>query len=209
MAFVGSTFVGARRLIAPEVVSQRRPRSRRARTVICAKKDRWFNVSAQQPIEAPAEFVYEEYANFEQMPQWTSWLESVTLEDKNEGISRWSIATQGVRFSWRAKNTEVMPGRKIAWESIDGLKNQGCAEFSPDSEKKTTMTVRLAFQLPRVISRLFASTYVKNFAEKKLASELQLLRTIVLAKYHQSLTGTQENKVAVPSTPADSELQEA
>lgn len=203
VASVGSRSYVGRKVEIHERKGGCRVTGRRERRVLM--NSHWFEASAEQEIEAPKDYVYEQYSNLEQMPQWAPWLESVTVEDEAKGISRWRIGSRGFRFSWRARNTQVIPGELIAWESIDGLKNKGAVQFSTDDNKNTVLQMSIAFKLPDWLLRIFGNSYVRNFVSEKLRSELQTFRSIMLQKRRDETVRAPAKK-SLEESPPTSEL---
>jgi uncharacterized membrane protein len=55
----------------------------------------------------------------------------------------WTAAIAGQKRSWRARITEQLPDRIIAWESIEGARNAGCVRFEQVSPDVTMVTLEL------------------------------------------------------------------
>mmetsp|Transcript_23601 Transcript_23601/g.93261 ORF Transcript_23601/g.93261 Transcript_23601/m.93261 type:complete len:213 (+) Transcript_23601:124-762(+) len=156
----------------------------------------WYDFHASQKIEAPADYVFQEYTRLEDMPNWAPWLQSVELEGGPDLISKWSIASSGLKFSWRAKITQLITGKLISWESIEGLKNRGSVSFRTLSNEECEVSIRLGFELPQWLRTVFHNQFVKNFVSDKLQSELRIFRSLLLRKKRR-LKSTERNASSI------------
>jgi uncharacterized membrane protein len=83
-------------------------------------------------INAPAEDLYARWRDFEGLPTFMYHLESV--KTTGDGRSHWvAKAPAGATVEWDAEVTEDVPGRRIAWRSIEGasVENSGSVRFEP------------------------------------------------------------------------------
>lgn len=81
-------------------------------------------------INRRPEEVYAMFKNFERLPEFMEWIESVEMID--EDLSHWVVKTPaGVTIEYNAETVEDIPGRKIAWRSMPDatVPNRGCVEF--------------------------------------------------------------------------------
>ena len=96
-------------------------------------------------------------------------------------VSQWTVAVQGLSFSWTANDTRISRPNLIEWESTSGLKNMGSVQFTQQtqnnlessSEITTEMKLRFTFITPRVISSLFRrSTKIQQYTEEILLGNM-------------------------------------
>jgi uncharacterized membrane protein len=74
--------------------------------------------------------VYAVWRNFEQLPRFMTWVESV--HDLGGGRSHWKVKTPaGVSIEYDAEIVEDVPGHRIAWRSLPGasVPNSGQVTF--------------------------------------------------------------------------------
>ncbi|MBB6098504.1 putative membrane protein [Deinobacterium chartae] len=136
--------------------------------ILCA-----LNLNAQAKAEGievrkavtvgkPAEELYAFWRRLENLPQFMSHLEEV--REQGGGRSRWVAKAPAKReVTWEAEITEDLPGRRIAWRSVEGsqVPNEGSVEFSPaPGDRGTELQVYLRYEPPAgdlgvAIARLF------------------------------------------------------
>jgi uncharacterized membrane protein len=74
--------------------------------------------------------IYAIWRNFEQLPQFMTWVESV--RDLGNGRSHWKVRTPaGASIEYDAEIVEDVPGHRIAWRSLPGatVPNSGQVTF--------------------------------------------------------------------------------
>ena len=147
-------------------------------------------------VELPfsAEIAYQAYSDLTRQPSWSSWLHSVEYKDGDDDSdsaeeSIWTMKVLGVKYSWTAVSTELIPPRVIGWKSTSGLKNFGRVEFQPISDYKTNMNLTMTFIAPRAVSAIFRrSKKLVNFVdEQMIRASLEEFRDIVLENDVQKL----------------------
>lgn len=125
---------------------------------------------------------YAVYAHLPNHRQWSSLLTEV-LSDGSE--SEWSLDALGVHLAWRAKITEEVAPARIAWESVDGIRNRGWATFTDvaaaDGGDGPACKVRLqlAFQTPWPLERVFTHGRLSIIAEQILKQDLARFADVV------------------------------
>jgi uncharacterized membrane protein len=80
-------------------------------------------------INRRPEEVYAMFKNFERLPEFMNWIESVEMIDTD--LSHWRVKTPAGVISYNAETVEDIPGRRIAWRSMPDatVPNRGCVEF--------------------------------------------------------------------------------
>jgi uncharacterized membrane protein len=92
-------------------------------------------------VEAPLRAVYNQWTQFETFPLFMKGVERVVQVD--DRTLDWTASIAGQSRTWRARITEQLPDRIIAWESIDGARNAGSVRFKKVSEDVTMVTLEL------------------------------------------------------------------
>lgn len=92
-------------------------------------------------VEAPLRAVYNQWTQFETFPLFMDGVERVVQVD--DRTLDWTATIAGQTRTWRARITEQLPDRVIAWESIDGARNAGSVRFEGVSEDVTMVTLEL------------------------------------------------------------------
>lgn len=110
--------------------------------------------------KSPAE-LYQFWHNFENLPQFMTHLESVTVTDEKR--SHWKAkAPLGTTVEWDAEVTSDIENERIGWKSIEGseIPNSGVVEFRPTANRGTELKVVLTYeppagQLGALVAKLF------------------------------------------------------
>lgn len=151
-------------------------------------------------VEAPRGVCYTIFSNLERQPVWSPWLKSVKVDATDASVSRWTLAARGVQVSWQARNTSVIAGELIAWQSMDGLSNRGSVKFEdvppapavaaaaaaaggPPATRPadvTAVTLSVAFDVPAPIARVLDNAVIGKYVEQTLLADLRRYRTEVL-----------------------------
>lgn len=98
--------------------------------------------------KSPAE-IYQFWRNFENLPQFMTHLESVTVTGDN--TSFWKAkAPLGTSVEWNAEVTSDVENERIGWKSVEGseIANSGVVEFNPTVNRGTEVRVVLTYEAP-------------------------------------------------------------
>ncbi|HEX8736373.1 MAG TPA: SRPBCC family protein [Pyrinomonadaceae bacterium] len=110
--------------------------------------------------KSPAE-LYQFWHNFENLPQFMTHLEAVTVLDEKR--SHWKAkAPLGTSVEWDAEITSDIENERIGWVSTEGsqIPNSGVVEFRPTSNRGTELRVVLTYEPPAgEIGALFAKLF--------------------------------------------------
>lgn len=146
-------------------------------------------------VEAPRDFVFDLFSDLEKTPEWSSSLERVTRIPGNESMSDWQFSWRGVRLGWRAKDTERVEGRRIAWESVTGLRHTGSVDFedcTPDGSNLggkvtgTAMTMTVDYDVASLLAFVMESSLVSTFVEGAITADMQRFRQFALRLHRRS-----------------------
>jgi len=105
-----------------------------------------------------------------------------------------------VEVSWQARNTSVIRGEVIAWESLDGLPNKGAVTFVDGSAPArsppppplaaaaagraqppaTEVTLAISFDVPAFLAAVLQNDAVGQYVEQTLLADLKRYRSVVL-----------------------------
>jgi uncharacterized membrane protein len=92
-------------------------------------------------VAAPVRAVYNQWTQFESFPLFMGGIDRVVQVD--DRTLDWTATIAGQTRTWRAKITEQLPDRVIAWSSIDGARNAGAVHFREVSTDVTAVTLSL------------------------------------------------------------------
>ena len=95
-------------------------------------------------INVPVKTAYNQWTQFEEFPRFMEGVEQVRqVDDKH---LHWKASIGGKQKEWDAVITEQIPDQRIAWMSQGGAKNGGMVTFSPVSENKSKLNLRLEYE---------------------------------------------------------------
>ncbi|HYE15959.1 MAG TPA: SRPBCC family protein, partial [Pyrinomonadaceae bacterium] len=101
-------------------------------------------------INRPAEELYQFWHDFENLPRFMPYLESVRVT--GAGRSRWvAKAPAGTTVEWDAEVTEDRPNELMAWRSLEGsqVENSGSVRFEPaPGGRGTIVRVEISYSPP-------------------------------------------------------------
>ncbi len=95
------------------------------------KNDEGICVEHYVTVGRPAQELYDYWHNFENLPKLMKHLKSVKVLDGRR--SHWVVDAPGGPVEWDAEIINDVPGRLIAWRSVEGTKvpNAGSVHFDP------------------------------------------------------------------------------
>lgn len=95
-------------------------------------------------INVPVKTAYNQWTQFEEFPRFMEGVEQVRqVDDKH---LHWKASIGGKQKEWDAVITEQIPDQRIAWVSQGSTKNSGMVTFSPVSENKSKLNLRLEYE---------------------------------------------------------------
>ncbi len=100
-------------------------------------------------IDAPAEQLYQFWANYENFPKFMAHIEEV--KNLGDGRSHWKArGPAGSTVEWDAITTRQMPNEELAWESVAGsqVQTRGKVQFHENPDGSTRVTVHLHYTPP-------------------------------------------------------------
>jgi uncharacterized membrane protein len=146
----------------------------------------WLEHSDQIEINLPVDLVWSLWSDLEKMPQWMGWIKSVHILDKDPTLSRWTLASGTVEFSWLAKMLQVVPHQIMQWESVDGLPNRGAVYFYNRLGKGTVVKMSIAFQIPGILGPLLDNLFLGKLVESHIREDLIRFRDFALNEHHKT-----------------------
>jgi uncharacterized membrane protein len=124
-----------------------------------------MEASSTTTINAPPDTVYAAWRNVDRLPEFMDHLEAVTSTDGR--TSHWvAKAPAGSTVEWDAEITEDLPGRRIAWRSVEGasVENRGVVELVPaPGGRGTEIHVSIEYTPP---GGAIGATVAKLFGEE-------------------------------------------
>ncbi len=141
----------------------------------------WLEHSCQVEVAVNVDHAWALWSNLEQMPRWMPWIRSVQVQAEAPEFSRWTLAAQGVEFSWQSRVTRQIPNQIIQWESVDGLPNRGAIRFYERGPGRCIVRLSIAYQLPTML-QLLDNLVLGRFVESTLQADLDRFRRFAEAE---------------------------
>mmetsp|Transcript_145 Transcript_145/g.255 ORF Transcript_145/g.255 Transcript_145/m.255 type:complete len:224 (-) Transcript_145:677-1348(-) len=152
-------------------------------------------VDVSVEVEAPREYVFSKFSDFECMREWSGSLKSVERSESDPRKSKWTIAASGLSFSWDALDENIIDNEAICWKSLSGLEHTGRVYFtdselslqSSSEQKIPTTKVRMCldYNLNQVFAALASNSMVGSVVDSVVTSELQKFRVYCLREYRK------------------------
>lgn len=103
-------------------------------------------------VDVPVSTAYNQWTRFEEFPRFMGGVESVTRLGNDR--LKWVAHIGGVRRHWEARILEQLPGRRVAWSSIEGVTNSGAVDFRDAGNNRTELALTLEYQPAGVVERV-------------------------------------------------------
>jgi len=102
-------------------------------------------------LNVPVRTAYNQWTLFEEFPRFMEGVEQVQqIDDKH---IHWKANIGGKQEEWDAEITEQVPDQRIAWRSQQGAKNEGIIIFSPITEGKSKINLRIDYEPQGVVEK--------------------------------------------------------
>jgi uncharacterized membrane protein len=125
-------------------------------------------IVAAMTINKSPDEVYQQFRDFERLPEFMRYLDSVTMLDERR--SHWIAKMPVGQLTWDAEITEDVPGRTIAWRSTTkGMPLRGRVTFNTAPQGRGTELI-VEMQVP---------TLAKLFTKPEILGDLRRFKQIV------------------------------
>lgn len=130
-------------------------------------------------VQAPVEYVFRYWSNFENFPNFMSNVEEVRMTGTD--TSHWRVkGPLGKSVQFEAKTTEMDPGRGIGWNTVEGeVMTSGEARFEPVAPGRTRIDVTMNYSDPPGGAVGEAVANLLSNPERNLREDLQNFAQIV------------------------------
>ncbi len=93
-------------------------------------------------VEVPVEVAYNQWTQFEEFPEFLSFVESIV--QTGDTLTHWKVTIGGREREFDAEITEQHPDERIAWNSVGGDENHaGVVTFHRLSDTSTRVAVQI------------------------------------------------------------------
>lgn len=139
--------------------------------------------SVEVEVACSVEQVYDLWGNMENAPRWIPLVKNVKVLPEDKNLSLWTFGPGAPLLTeWTSRITHRIPFQLIAWESVSGLPNKGCAEFFP-TDGGCRLRFTLAFELPKgIVGALLKRIGVERWLEANLVESLNRFRDLIEAE---------------------------
>jgi uncharacterized membrane protein len=154
--------------------------------VICAQRlteeSGWAQARAEASavVNRPPEECYSFWRNFENLPQFMTYLESVRVRGDNR--SHWIADVAGLKVEWDAEIENDIPNQQIAWRSLanSDVSHSGSVEFArAPGGRGTIVRVRMDYgDVPQAMGAAAAAIVGKN-PEQMIWKELRRFKQVM------------------------------
>jgi len=136
--------------------------------------------SVEVEVACSVEQVYDLWENMENVPRWMPLVKDVKILPGDKNLSHWIFGPGAPLLTeWTSRITRRIPLRLIAWESVSGLPNKGCAEFFP-TDRGCRLRLTLAFDLPKgIVGAFLKGVGVERWLEINLAESLNRFQFLI------------------------------
>ena len=101
------------------------------------------NVEESIEVDVPVNTAYNQWTQFEDVPQFMSTVHEIKQLDDTH--LHWRATVAGKEKEWDAEITHQVPDRKIAWRSTSGVPNAGAVTFDRLSDSRTRITLQMSY----------------------------------------------------------------
>lgn len=139
-----------------------------------------MQLTATTTVTEPPDEVYGLWSDLERLPSFMAHLDEVRVTGPR--TSRWrASAPFGKTVEWDAETTQQIPGRLIAWRSVDGadIDNSGEVRLEPaPGDRGTEIRVTLRYDLPGGALGKAAARYFGEEPHQQLDDDLRRFKQI-------------------------------
>ncbi|BDI21719.1 SRPBCC family protein [Herbiconiux sp. L3-i23] len=117
-------------------------------------------------VDVPVTTAYNQWTQFEEFPQFLSFVESITQQDDTH--NHWKVKIGGAEREFDAEITEQLPDERVAWNSIGGKdEHAGVVTFHKLSDTSSRVTVQIDWKPEGFVESAGALLGVDDHAIKK------------------------------------------
>lgn len=126
-------------------------------------------------VNVPVTTAYNQWTQFEEFPQFLSFVESITQID--DTMTHWKVNIGGAEREFDAEITEQLPDERVAWNSVGGdVDHAGVVTFHKLSSDTSRVTVQLDWEAENVVEKAGA---VLGFDDRAVKSDLKNFKKFI------------------------------
>lgn len=126
-------------------------------------------------VNVPVTTAYNQWTQFEEFPQFLSFVESITQID--DTMTHWKVNIGGAEREFDAEITEQLPDERVAWNSVGGdVDHAGVVTFHKLSSDTSRVTVQLDWEAENLVEKAGA---VLGFDDRAVKSDLKNFKKFI------------------------------
>ena len=135
-------------------------------------------ISEAIEVGVPIEVAYDQWTQFETFPQFMDGVERVV--QLSDTMLDWTATIGGQTRHWRARIVEQEPDARIAWQSLDGARNDGAVSFQALGPDRTRIALDLDVE---PAGRLEATGTALGFVSRRVKGDLERFKAFIEARH--------------------------
>ena len=124
---------------------------------------------------------YNQWTQFEEFPRFMEGGEQVKQID-NQHL-HWKANIGGRQEEWDAEITEQVPDQRIAWRSQSGAKNEGVVIFSPVTEGKSKINLRIEYEPKGMVEK---TGDMMGVVSQRVEGDLKRFKNYIESRGHET-----------------------
>ena len=125
-------------------------------------------------VDVPVTVGYDQWTQFESFPEFMEGVERVVQLDAK--TLDWTARVAGRTKHWRAEIVEQEPDQVIAWQSVEGARNDGRVTFEPTSAASCRITLELDVEPEGAIE---ATGDALGFVSRRVKGDLERFKEFI------------------------------
>ena len=113
-------------------------------------------------VDTSAERAYELWSEFDRFPSYFKSIEKVTSTGPDS--MTWTVEILGVSRDFDVAVTERIPGKRIAWSTIEGTEHAGVVTFHHLADDKCQVALQMEFEPEGLVEQLADKAQVAKIA---------------------------------------------
>lgn len=119
-------------------------------------------IDTEIDLAVPDTTAYALWRRFEAFPTYFRTIKNV--DGTADGVMKWTVEILGVEREFDVKVTEEIPGKRIAWGTIEGTEHSGVATFHHLDDSTCRMKLQMEFEPEGLVEQLADKAQVARLA---------------------------------------------
>ena len=135
-------------------------------------------ISEEIEVGVPVEIAYDQWTQFEAFPQFMDGVERVV--QLSDTMLDWTATIGGQTRHWRARIVEQEPDARIAWQSLEGARNDGAVSFQALGPDRTRIMLDVDVE---PAGRLEATGTALGFVSRRVKCDLERFKAFIESRH--------------------------